>query len=326
MHVLLKKESSTSLKYGRPPAERSAEELISYGIVNLDKPRGPTSHQAADYVKKILGLTKAGHSGTLDPKVTGVLPVALGRGTRVVQALLVSGKEYIALMHMHDIVPEAKVRSVCDEFIGKIRQLPPVKSAVKRQLRTRTIYYLEILEIDGKDVLFRVGTQAGTYIRKLIHDIGKRLGTGAHMAELRRTKAGPFDESTLVTLQEISDAYHYFKEGNDKYLRKVIQTLECGVDHLPKIWVIDTAVDALCHGASLKIPGISKLDQKVTKGNIVAVMTLKSELVCLAKAQMDSEEIIKSEKGIAATSYKVFMLPGVYPKIDTRRDADAKIQ
>jgi H/ACA ribonucleoprotein complex subunit 4 len=326
MPVLLKKESSTSPKFGRPPSERTADELITYGIVNLDKPRGPTSHQAADYVKKILGLTKAGHSGTLDPKVTGVLPVALGRGTRVVQALLVSGKEYIALMHMHDYVPEEKVRAVCNEFIGKIRQLPPVKSAVKRQLRTRTIYYLEILEIDGKDVLFRVGTQAGTYIRKLIHDIGKRLGTGAHMAELRRTKAGPFDEATLVTLQEISDAYHYFNEGNDKYLRKVIQTLESGVAHLPKIWVIDTAVDALCHGASLKIPGISKLDEKVMKGNIVAVMSLKDELVCLAKAQMDSADILAAEKGIAASSYKVFMLPGVYPKIDTRRDADAKVQ
>jgi H/ACA ribonucleoprotein complex subunit 4 len=315
--MLLKRESETSDKFGCPPGKRSVSELIQYGIVNLDKPRGPTSHQVTDYLKKILSLDKAGHSGTLDPKVTGVLPIALGRGTRIVQSLLISHKEYVALMHVHKPLPEADVRAACESFVGTINQLPPVKSAVKRQWRERNIYYLEIIEIDGQEVLFKVGTQAGTYIRKLIHDMGRKLGCGAHMAELRRTKAGPFSETGLVTLQEVSDALHFYRtEGDESRLRKAIQPLENGVADLPKIWVLDMAVDSLCHGASLKVPGISKLDESIVPGQIVAVLTLKGELVMLGKSQMTADDILKHERGIAAGSHKVFMLPGTYPKME----------
>jgi H/ACA ribonucleoprotein complex subunit 4 len=315
--VLVKRPGDTSPKFGANPHERSVSELINYGIINIDKPKGPTSHQVSDYAKKVLGIQKAGHSGTLDPKVTGVLPVALGRGTRIVQGLLIAGKEYVALMHVHKLVPEERIRKVGQEFTGSIRQLPPVKSNVKRQMRTRNIYYLEIIEIDGQDVLFRAGTQAGTYIRKLIHDMGQRLGCGAHMAELRRTKAGPFDESTLVTLQDIADSLHIFREeGNEKYIRKVIQPLENGCSHLPKIWIHDTTVDSLCHGASLKVPGISKLHSGIAKGDLIAIMSLKDEIVALGNARMSSEEIMSEDRGIAASTDKVFMLPGVYPKIE----------
>ena len=165
----------------------------------------------ADYVKKILKLDKAGHSGTLDPGVSGVLPIALQDSTKIVQVLLPAGKEYVALAHFHQESSEEEKRKVFEKFIGKIRQLPPVKSAVKREERERSIYYIDVLEIDGKDVLFKVGCQGGTYIRKLIHDMGKELG-GAHMAELRRTKAGPFNESQLVSLHELSDALYFYKE------------------------------------------------------------------------------------------------------------------
>ena len=314
--VLVRRQAETSPRFGFRPQERKTREIIEYGIVNIDKPRGPTSHQVSDYVKKILRIGKAGHSGTLDPKVTGLLPVALGRGTRVVQALLSAGKEYVALMHLHSDVPQAKVLDVCNQFIGKITQLPPVKSSVKRQLRARSVYYMDIIEIAERDVLFRVGTQAGTYIRKLIHDIGQRLGTGAHMAELRRTRVGPFTEESVVTLQDLADAYHFFlAEQNDRYLRRVIQPLEHGVAHLPKIWVLDTTVDSICHGASLKVPGISKLDSGIVHGDPVAVMTLKDELVSLAVAQMASRDML-GDRGLAAGAHKVFMLPGTYPRIE----------
>lgn len=320
--LLVRKHVVSSDKYGCDPLKRSTDDIIKYGILNLDKPRGPTSHQVTDYVKKILNINKAGHSGTLDPKVTGVLPIALGTATRIVQALLPAGKEYIALMHLHSSVPESVIREVCQEFVGKIQQLPPVKSNVKRAIRTRSIYYLEILEIEEKDVLFKVGTQAGTYIRKLIHDIGQKIGCGAHMAELRRTKAGPFTEETLVTLQDLSDALH-FRSENETYLRKIIQPIENAVELIPKIWVMDTAVDAICHGASLKIPGISRLEQGIESGNTVAIMTLKDELVALCKAQLSSKEIMKKDKGLAASSHKVFMREGVYPKVETRRGVNA---
>lgn len=311
--ILVRKEAQTDERYGCKPEDRKTEEIINYGIVNIDKPKGPTSHQVSDYVQKILHINKSGHSGTLDPAVTGVLPVALGRATRIVQALLKAGKEYVAVMHLHKEVDEGKLReTIKKHFLGKIQQMPPLKSSVKRQLRTRTVYYLEILEIDGKDVLFNVGTEAGTYIRKLIHDIGKKLEIGAHMAELRRTKAGPFDESALFTLHELSDAYYFWKdENNDKFLRKIIQPVENGTNHLPKVWVFDTTVESICHGVDLKVPGISKLNGGINKEEAVAIMTLKNELVALGAAKISSEEML-GEKGIAVQTEKVFMLPGVY--------------
>lgn len=311
--VLIRKEAETDEKYGCKPEERRTEEIINYGIVNIDKPKGPTSHQVADYVQKILHISKSGHSGTLDPAVTGVLPVALGRATRIVQGLLTAGKEYVAIMHLHKEVEEGKLRETIQKnFVGKIMQMPPLKSSVKRQLRPRTIYYFDILEIDGNDVLFKAGTEAGTYIRKLIHDIGQKLKTGAHMVELRRTKAGPFDETTLFTMQELTDAYYYWKEeSNDKFLRKAIQPVENGVNHIPKVWVFDTTVESICHGTDLKVPGISKINSSISKEDAVAVMTLKDELVALGIAKMSSEEML-GEKGFAVRTDKVFMQPGTY--------------
>ena len=311
--ILVRKEEETDEGYGCRPEERKTEEIVNYGIVNIDKPKGPTSHQVSDFVQKILHIDKSGHSGTLDPAVTGVLPLALGRATRIVQTLLTAGKEYVAIMHLHKNVEEEKLRQTTkNHFLGKIQQMPPLKSSVKRQLRTRTVYYFDILEIDDKDVLFKVGTEAGTYIRKLIHDLGQKLGVGAHMAELRRTKAGPFDESTLFTLHELTDAYYFYKEEkNDKFLRKVIQPVENGANHLPKVWVFDTTIESICHGVDLKVPGISKLNDKISKDETVAIMSLKDELIALGTAKMNSKEMM-AEKGIAVQTEKVFMQPGVY--------------
>ncbi|MBI2549918.1 RNA-guided pseudouridylation complex pseudouridine synthase subunit Cbf5 [Candidatus Woesearchaeota archaeon] len=315
--LVKRKDATTSEQHGCRPEDRKTEELISYGIVNLDKPAGPTSHQVTSYARDILKVKKAGHSGTLDPNVTGVLPVAIGRATRIVQLLLTAGKEYVCLMHIHKDIDEKKLREVCTEFTGKIKQLPPVRSSVKRQLRERTVYYFELLEVDGKDVLFKVGTQAGTYIRKLVSDIGEKIG-GAHMVELRRTKAGPFseDDGTLATLQDLADAYHYYKnEGNDKYIRHIIQPVERAVAHIPKIWITDSAVESLCHGAPLHMPGVAKLENGIGKGDTVAIMTLKDELVAYGKAAEDSQKILKDEKGLAAKAEAVFMKEGTYPRM-----------
>ena len=314
--ILVRKKSVTSSKFGCNPDKRPVKELINYGVINIDKPPGPTSHQVSDYLQKILNISKAGHSGTLDPGVTGVLAIATGRATRVVQTLLKAGKEYVGLMHVHKEIPEHEIYNVCNDFVGKIMQMPPIKSAVKRKLRERQVYYFDIMEIEGQDVLFKVGCQAGTYIRKLVHDIGQKLGCGAHMAELRRTKAGPFNESTnLVTLQDLTDAFYYYEQGNEKYLRYCIQPIENAVKHLPKIYVLDSAVDSLCHGANLNVPGISKLESGITMQDIVAVMTLKGELICYGTAKLNSKEML-GERGLAVKIEKVFMVPGTYPMIE----------
>ncbi len=315
--VLVKRDAATSEKFGCRPEARKTEELVNYGVINVDKPAGPTSHQVTSYVRDILNVKKCGHSGTLDPNVTGVLPVAIGRATRIVQLLLTAGKEYVCLMHLHKDVEEKNLRDVCAEFTGKIKQLPPVRSSVKRQLRERTVYYFELLEISGKDVLFKVGTQAGTYIRKLVSDIGGKVG-GAHMVELRRTKAGPFseDDGTLATLQDLADAYHYYSSGkNEKYIRKIIQPVERAVMHIPKLWITDSAVESICHGAPLHMPGIAKLETGIKKGARIAIMTLKDELVAYGTAAADSEEILKEERGLAAKAEAVFMKEGTYPRM-----------
>ena len=312
--VLVKKEAETSSNYGTTPENRTLKESLNYGIVNIDKPKGPTSHQVADYVKKILNLKKAGHSGTLDPIVTGSLVVTLGNATKVTQVLLKGGKEYLCLMHLHKPVEKKEIEKVMNEFIGEITQLPPVKSSIKRQKRKRTIYYMKILEIEEQDVLFYVGTQAGTYIRKLCHDIGQKLEVGAHMAQLIRTKVGPYNEKTIHTLHELKDAYEYYKEGNEKELKKIILPVESAIVHLPKIWILDTTVDSLTHGADLNIPGISKLNE-FSRNELVAILTLKGELVALAESELSSEAIMKNEKGLAAITKKVFMKFDIYPKM-----------
>ncbi len=314
--VLVRQEATTDEKFGVRPEERPIEELMVYGLVNIDKPAGPTSHQVSSYVQKILNIKKTGHSGTLDPAVTGCLPVALGRGTRVVQSLLTAGKEYVCIMRLHEDRSEDEIIATLKKFTGKIKQLPPIKSAVKRQWRYRNIYYNELLEIKDRQVLFVVGCQAGTYIRKLVHDMGQHLGCGANMESLRRTKAGPFNESTLATLHDLTDAYAFWKEdGDETELRRVIQPLEAAVGHLPKVTILDTTVETICQGATLKVRGIANVQTHIQVGEPVAIMTLKGELVAVGEAMMISKDMVKKDRGVAVKSKQVFMKTGTYPRV-----------
>lgn len=313
---LIKSKSKTNPDYGCNPYERPIEEHISKGVINLDKPSGPSSHEVDSWVKRILHVNKTGHGGTLDPKVTGVLPIGIDTATRVSQLLLPAGKEYVCLMTMHKEMPEDQVYEIFDQFTGKIYQTPPVKSAVKRELRVRTIYYATIYEIKGKDVLFRVGCEAGTYIRTLCHDIGEALGCGAHMAELRRTRAGPFNERNddLVNLHDLTDAYHFWVEdGDESYLRNAIKPMEVAADHLPQIFIKDSAVEAICQGAKLAAGGISMLSKGIKRGDLVAIKSLKGELVASGIALASTEEVMNADSGLVVNTNKVFMQPGVYP-------------
>ncbi len=301
--------------YGSYPEERSVEELIDFGYVIVDKPKGPTSHQVSAWVKEIFQIEKAGHAGTLDPKVTGVLPVALSRGTKIVNILHRSSKEYVCLMRIHKTVNERKLIQIMKEFEGTIYQIPPVRSAVKRRLRKRKVYKIEIIEIDMPFVLFRAEVSAGTYMRTLCTDIGLALGVGAHMQELRRTKTAHIAEDKCSTLQDIRDAYIFWKEdGEEKYIRKVLRPADELAEFLPKVYVKDYAVDALCHGAPLYVRGICKISSNIKRKDLVAVYTLKNELVGIGRAEMRSEEIMMADKGIAIKMDRVVMPRGKYPK------------
>lgn len=212
MTLLIRDKSPLPLNAGKKPAERTMEELLEAGVINMDKPQGPTSHQATAWVREILGTEKIGHGGTLDPKVSGVLPIATGRAVRAVNLTLKAEKEYVCVMRLHRDAEEKEIREVINTFVGRIYQVPPVRSAVKRQLRIRTIHYINVLEIDARNVLFRVGCDAGTYIRTLCVDIGDALGVGATMEDLRRSKSGSMLENDSVTITRHQRAYVMWKE------------------------------------------------------------------------------------------------------------------
>ena len=312
-NLIVKKNTQTSGDFGTYPEARTIENHLKFGVINLDKPCGPTSHETVAWVRDMLGVS-AGHSGTLDPKVSGVLPVALGSAKKALSLLFEAGKEYICIMRLHGDFESEKVIKTISKFQGEIYQRPPVKSAVKRELRIRKIYYIHIEEISGRKVLMRIGCEAGTYIRKLCHDIGFLLGCGAHMEELRRTKAGPFEEENTVTLQDVKDAHAFWKEnGIDRYIRNVVRPVETVLEHIPKIIVRDTAVDALCHGADLAIPGVSKVHPGIKKGSAVVIFTLKNELVAIAEAKATSEQMLSLDSGIVAKTKRVIMDLGTYP-------------
>ena len=317
---LVRAFGKTNPLYGKKPEDRSVEELLEMGMINLDKPSGPTSHQVVSWVREILSAKNVGHGGTLDPRVTGVLPVAVNRGTKLLKVLLTAGKEYVGIMRLHREVSEDILRAVFEKFVGEIYQVPPVKSAVKRARRKRRIYYLDIIEIEGRDVLFRVGCEAGTYIRRLCVDIGKKLGVGAHMQELRRTRVGTLSEEESVTLHDLKDAYELWREdGYEEEIRRCIKPIERMLDHLPKIVVRDSAVDALCYGASLTLPGVLEIDSDIKKGDVVAVMTLKGEAVMIGKANMSTEEMLIRDTGVCVIPERVVMERGTYPPMWKKR-------
>jgi len=314
--VVIRAEEEANPSLGTDPSGRPLEEYIKYGLIVVDKQAGPTSHEIVAWVKRLLELDRAGHGGTLDPKVTGVLPIGLQESTKVVQALLVSGKEYVCVMRTHTDVEESKVVGALGLFVGEIFQRPPVRSSVRRRLRTRVIYRIDYHEGDGRNWLFRVACQSGTYIRKLCYDVGEVLGCGAHMQELRRSRSGPFTEADLVSMYDLSEALDLLKEeGDEAMLRRVIRPMEDALGLLPKIWVRDSAVDALCNGAALAMPGVLRLSSGIEKGSMVAVLTQRGETVALMGAEASTEEVAGAEKGLAAKPLRVIMRRGTYPRM-----------
>jgi len=214
-------------------------------------------------------------------------------------------------------MPENRIKEILEEFQGTIYQRPPLRSSVKRRLRTRKIYYINLLEIQEKDILFQVGCEAGTYIRKLSYDIGEALGCGAHMQELRRTRAGPLTENdNLVTLHDVSYLYASWQQKQDeKLLRQFIKPMEKALQLLPKIIIRDSAVDAICHGANLAAPGVLSLETNISSNDSVVLFTQKGEAVALAKALKSTEETHKISSGLIAKTQRVLMPRGIYPKL-----------
>jgi tRNA pseudouridine55 synthase len=267
------------------------------------------------WVKRMLGVEKAGHSGTLDPPVSGMLPIGISQSTRALSLLLLFSKEYKGVMRVHSSVPRARVERVATEFTGEIFQRPPQRSSVSRQTRTRSVYELELAESAGNLYLFRCVCQSGTYIRKLIYDMGEVLGVGATMVELRRTRVGPLTESGMTTLHQLNDAVFRLKEGDESQIRKAVHPVEEGLGDIKRIVARDSAVDAVCHGARLGMPGVLSFSEGIAKGDTLAIMSPKQELVAIGKALLPESDLRSLRRGLAATTERVVMRAGTYPRM-----------
>jgi H/ACA ribonucleoprotein complex subunit 4 len=308
-----REEAETSEEFGSIPENRSIEELLEKGVVLVDKPFGPTSQQVSTWIKKELDLKKTGHFGTLDPNATGILPIGLNKGTRLSKALSKADKEYIFEAELEEEKEEDGIKEKLNSFEGVNKQVPPDLSAVKQEEREREVHDIELLDVQGKNVLGRVKCDAGFYVRVLISQLGDKLDTNAEMVELRRTKQGKLTEDEANIIQDIVDAYHFYHEGNEEELRKVLYPIEKAVNHLKKIVIKDSAVNAVANGADLGANGVSKFQERIKEEETVAIMTLKGELVALGTAEMNSEQLYE-EGGTAATLQSVHMDPETYPK------------
>jgi len=253
---------------------KSIKELLEFGIINLDKPAGMTSFDISDFVRKklkALGVRKTSHFGTLDPMVTGVLPIALNRAVKLTGFFIGEDKEYIGTMNIHESISSEQIKeAIKKNFTGKIMQLPPVKSRVKRQEREREIKKFEILEKNEKDISFLVECQGGTYIRKLVHDLGQEIGVGAHMTKLRRIRAGIFKEKDSITREQFEKAVDEFEKGNEEKLRGMIIPAEIVSEVYDVVEVKKEFVDKLLHGAPIYHKFLVKM-KKIEKDKIISI-------------------------------------------------------
>lgn len=284
------------------------------GIILVDKPRGPSSHQVAAWVREMTGISQVGHTGTLDPQVSGVLVVLLGKAVRLTSILHLDEKEYICLMRLQGDVTQQALDEAIQEFTGKIYQRPPRKSAVKRALRIREILELELLSRDQRLVLLRARCDSGTYIRSLCHHIGMALGVGAHMQELRRSRSADFPESQIYTLHDIRDAIESAKSGDTELLSKMILPMETSIKNLATVIIKESAAGAVCHGARLSMRGIIRVDP-FQMDDMVAIYTESNDLIGIGEALMSASRVIPGEKGLAVAPRIVFPEPDAYPSI-----------
>ncbi|KAG6888973.1 centromere/microtubule-binding protein cbf5 [Termitomyces sp. Mi166 len=317
--LLVRSSHFTPIPSGCSPLKRDITSYIKSGVINLDKPSNPSSHEVVAWLRRILRVEKTGHSGTLDPKVTGCLIVCIDRATRLVKSQQGAGKEYVCVLRLHAPLPNpAALPRALQTLTGALFQRPPLISAVKRQLRIRTIHQSTLLEFDEKRNLavFWVSCEAGTYIRTLCVHLGLVLGVGGHMQELRRVRSGAMSENDdIVTMHDVMDAQWLYDNTRDEsYLRRVIRPLECLMVGYKRIVVKDSAVNAVCYGAKLMIPGLLRYEADIGVNEEVVLMTTKGEAIALAIAQMSTVELATCDHGVVAKVKRCIMERDTYPR------------
>lgn len=318
--MLVRTGHFTPIPVGTNPLKRELDAYISSGVINLDKPSNPSSHEVVAWLKRILRVERTGHSGTLDPKVTGCLIVCIDRATRLVKSQQGAGKEYVCVLRLHDKLPggEAQLARALETLTGALFQRPPLISAVKRQLRIRTIHESKLLEFDNDRQLavFWVSCEAGTYIRTLCVHLGLLLGVGGHMQELRRVRSGAMNEGEgMVTLHDVLDAKYIMDNQRDEsMLRAVISPLESLLTSYKRVVVKDSAVNAVCYGAKLMLPGLLRYESGIDVYEEVVLITTKGEAIAIGIAQMSTVEMSSCDHGVVAKVKRCIMERDLYPR------------
>ncbi len=291
-----------------PPGDRSPAELLTFGVVNLDKPPGPSSHQVSgwirDAVDEKLSTLEASEpidrrARTLDPKVTGCLPVMLGDATRLAQVFL-EGK---GVRCCPRVSRSGAVGRRIDRRRVRGTDLPEAaaKSAVSRRLRVRTIHDLDVLEREERRILLRIRCESGTYVRKLCHDLGLAMGTGGHMGALRRTMTEPFDDTDLHTATEFLDALAFWLEDDDpEPLYDVVDPAERILENLARVTIAESAAHEVANGAPVYAPGVLDVGSDASHGDLVACFTPAGAAVCLGELvgsrEADSGVVVDLER------------------------------
>ncbi|MBC8437638.1 MAG: RNA-guided pseudouridylation complex pseudouridine synthase subunit Cbf5, partial [Euryarchaeota archaeon] len=290
--VILDKSATTNPNHGSTPEERSVEQLLSAGWILIDKPAGPSSHQLAAWARDMLEVEKLGHGGTLDPFATGGLTLLSGSSMRLTGRILKGDKKYISILKIPKGIDDETLEKSISQLRGRIHNVPPIESAVKVQVRQRTIDSFEIIERDDRFILTSIECEAGTYVRTLARDLGLLLNGPVELTELRRALSGSSSENDAVTMQQLSDSIYLWKQhGDDAALKKMIQPIESLLSDLPSIVVKDGAVAALAHGAPLASVGVVSLDTSVMRGDEVLIKSLKGEAVAIAKMTVPGSDI-----------------------------------
>lgn len=274
-------------------------QIVNKGLIILDKPCGHIAHEITTYVKKLLKAKRAGHAGTLDPEVSGVMPIALGKDTKVIGYLAAKTKTYACIMKIRDrTLSNERLETALKKFVGAITQTPPKISAVRKVARKRTIYYIKLLERKGNLVLFEVKADAGTYIRTLCEDIGMEIG-GARMVELRRIAVGGITEKECVTIQELIDAVWLAERGKEKMLNAIIKNTPDYIE-LKKITIKDSALHSIKNGAQIMAPALVGAEEGVEKDDHVKIFSESGIFVGIGKAMHKTADLRKMKKGMLA--------------------------
>jgi len=313
--IVIDESPAKTSRHGKIPSERGLEALMEAGVILVDKPPGPSSHQLASWARDILGLKRLGHGGTLDPFATGALTLLLGKATRLTEVVLSGNKTYIAVLKIDSSISSRQVEEVLERFSGEIYNVPPLESAVKIRVRTRTIQEIKLLESDQEDGLHTVSVscQAGTYIRTLARDIGLMLGTPCVLSELHRHSTGSFEQSSLCTMQQLADAAMLAEEGDEEALCRLIAPVERILGSIPGVWVRDSAIASICHGAPLAVPGVVSLDSAMSAGDKTVIWSAKGEAIAVGEMIVDSSDVPNMTEGELVKPKIVLMDKDEYP-------------